>query len=252
MRAIGALAAAALAMLLAGCMTGERVRFQAHGKQEALIRDGQSALVSRGRNSIILIRPARREFARNARPVFVVGIYNQARGPLNFRVADVSVIQTVGGQDVTLQVIPYEKLVQEERTRQVVAGMLVGAAAGANAMAAANSGYSDVRTTFHTPRGTFTANSTVYSPSAAAVARATAASQNEALISATIEQGQTNLAHLERAVIKDNTLLPGEWYGGQLHIAPLVASSSEPKMYTIALTVGSDRHELQVLQDAAQ
>ncbi len=67
------------------------------------------------------------------------------------------------------------------------------------------------------------------------------------MISATIERGQANLANLERSVMKDNTLLPGEWYGGQLHLQPL-AQSSETKSYKIVLMVGGDRHEIEVTQ----
>jgi hypothetical protein len=57
------------------------------------------------------------------------------------------------------------------------------------------------------------------------------------------------MAMLERAIIKDNALMPGEWYGGQLHIAPL-ASQDGPKSYTISVAVGSDRHEIQISQGA--
>jgi hypothetical protein len=46
------------------------------------------------------------------------------------------------------------------------------------------------------------------------------------MIASTIQQGQLNLATLERAVIKDNTLMPGEWYGGQLHLQPPESGSS--------------------------
>ena len=59
-----------------------------------------------------------------------------------------------------------------------------------------------------------------YSPTASAIAQNNAAYQNEAMISATVETGQRNMAVLEQSVIKDNTLMPGEWYGGQLHLAP--------------------------------
>ena len=63
------------------------------------------------------------------------------------------------------------------------------------------------------------------------------------------ERGQANMAMLERSVLKDNTLMPGEWYGGQLHMAPL-ASQDGPKTYTISVAVGSDRHEIQISQGA--
>jgi hypothetical protein len=55
----------------------------------------------------------------------------------------------------------------------------------------------------------------------AAIAQSKASVQNEAMISATRESGQANLANLERLVMKDNTLLPGEWHGGQLYLQPL-------------------------------
>ena len=67
------------------------------------------------------------------------------------------------------------------------------------------------------------------------------------MISATIEQSGANLANLERSAIKDNTLLPGEWYGGQLHLEAL-AQSGEAKSYKIVLMVGPDRHEIEIEQ----
>jgi hypothetical protein len=68
------------------------------------------------------------------------------------------------------------------------------------------------------------------------------------MISATIERGQQNMAMLERAVIKDNTLMPGEWYGGQLHLSPLVSDTGPMKTYSIAVLVGTDRHEITIVQ----
>ena len=62
------------------------------------------------------------------------------------------------------------------------------------------------------------------------------------MFAATIETGQRNMAVLEQAVIKDNTLMPGEWYGGQLHIAPPTDQAGGQKSYTIVITVGQDRH----------
>ena len=99
------------------------------------------------------------------------------------------------------------------------------------------------------PRGTYQVHTTGYSPAAAAIAQSNANVQNAEMILATIERGQANMAMLELAVIKDNTLLPGEWYVGQLHIAPLV-SQDGPKSYTITATVGSDRHEIRIAQEA--
>jgi hypothetical protein len=90
-------------------------------------------------------------------------------------------------------------------------------------------------------------NTTGYSPTAAAIAQSNASAQNAEMISDVIERGQANLATLEHAVIKDNTVMPGEWYGGQLHIQPLAGDSSM-KNYTITVQVGSDRHEISIAQ----
>jgi hypothetical protein len=245
------LSAVLAAVSLCGCVTTETVRFDAKQNQQALVRDGQPALVSRQRNSIVLIRPAAREMRPGARPVFVVGIYNLTNAPLDFRVSNVAVTQSIGGQSVALEVITYETLVSEERTRQVFQAVAVGLAAGANAAAAANAGRYHSTSTVYGPRGTYQVHTTGYSPAAAAIAQSNANAQNEAMISATIERGQANLGMLEQAVIKDNTLLPGEWYGGQLHIQPLV-SDSAMKTYQIALRVGPDLHDVSIQQGAAQ
>jgi len=237
----------AAAAMLFGCVSTETVHFRPKPDQQALMRDGQSALVSRRRNSIVLIRPAAREFRTGGRPVFVVGINNLSKGPLDFRVGDIQAMQTVNGEVAQLQVITYEDLKQEERNRQIASALLVGLAAGANAAAASQAGYSNSTSTVSGPRGTYTVNTTGYSPTAAAIAQSNASVQNDAMISATIERGQANLVNLERSVMKDNTLLPGEWYGGQLHIQPL-AQSSETKYYNIVLMVGPDRHEIEIAQ----
>jgi hypothetical protein len=249
MRAIVILA---LAALCGGCATRETVQFQPKAQQDALVRDGQAALVSRGKNSLVLVRPASRQFARGSRPVFVIGLYNMSRGPLEFRMTNIQATQNVNGQLAALRVFTYEELVQEEQTRQAVAAIFVGLAAGANAVSASRAGYYNSQSTVYTPRGNYTVNTTGYSPTANAIAQANAAAQNEAMISATVERGQANLANLERGVIKDNTLLPGEWYGGQVHIQPLASDdSSDGRTYTIALAVGTDRHEINIVQSAS-
>jgi hypothetical protein len=243
----------ALAALCCGCVTKETVRFQAKAQQESLVRDGNPALVSRKANSIVLIRPAARHFVPGGRPIFVVGIYNLGKGPIEFRVANVEAVQTVNQQSVDLKVITYEQLVNEERNRQVVAAVLTGVAAAGNAMAASQAGHYHRHTTIHTSRGTYYAHTTGYSPTAAAIAQARAGVQNEAMIANTIETGQRNMAMLEQSVIKDNTLLPGEWYGGQVHLQPPSSDAGGArKTYSIALLVGADRHDIDVVQEATQ
>lgn len=245
MRTVFALAAAALC---AGCVTTETVQFQPASDQRAIVRDGQPALVSERKNSLVIARPAARQFQIGGRPVFVLAIYNRTSTPQDFRVANVLVTQVVHGEAAPLKVITYEMLVQEEKARQVFAAIGTGLAAGANSYSASRAGYYNANSTVYTPRGTYQVQTTGYSPTAAAIAQSNANAQNAEMIGATIERGQANMAMLERGVIKDNTLMPGEWYGGQLHIAPLISDDGPTKTYSIAVLVGSDRHEITIVQ----
>ncbi|MCK1379655.1 hypothetical protein IVB33_19400 [Bradyrhizobium sp. 24] len=175
--------------------------------------------------------------------MFVVGINNLGRQPVEFRVGQVEAVQHAAGSDFEMKIVTYEMLVQEEKNRQVAAALLTGVAAGANAYGASRAGHG----TYTTPSGR---TGSFYSPTAAAIAQGNAAAQNDAMISGTIEAGQRNMAVLEQAAIKDNTLLPGEWYGGQLHLAPPTDQAGAQKSYTVVITVGSDRHVIDVAQSA--
>ena len=208
------------------------------------MRDGQPALVSRQKSSLVLVRPAARQLQANGRPVFVIGINNFGRQPVDFRVAQVEALQHVGSTDYSIPIVTYEMLVQEEKNRQVAMAILTGVAAAGNAYSASRSGYG----TYTTPSGR---TGTFYSPTANAIAVNTAAAQNEAMIATTIESGQRNMAVLEQSVIKDNTLMPGEWYGGQLHLSPPTDQGGAQKNYTIVITVGTERHVIEISQGPA-
>lgn len=236
----------ALGAILSGCVTTETVQFRARdANQQALMRDGQPALVSKQRTSLVLVRPASRQLQAGGRPVFVVNINNLSRAPVEFRMSQIEVNQVVGANEFPMNVLTYEMLAQEEKNRQVAAAILTGLAAGANSYGASRAGYGS----YTTPSGR---TGTFYSPTAAAIAQSNAAAQNEAMIASTIENGQRNMAQLEQTVIKDNTLMPGEWYGGALHLSPPTnPPSGSQKSYTIIITVGADRHVIDVAQAPA-
>lgn len=237
---------AVLCTALAGCVTTETVQFRASNpNQQALMRDGQPALVSKQKTSLVLIRPASRQLQAGGRPVFVANINNLSKAPVEFRMSQIEVNQIVGENEFAMTVVTYEMLAQEEKNRQVAAAILTGLAAGANAYGASRAGYGS----YTTPGGR---TGTFYSPTAAAIAQNNAAVQNEAMIANTIENGQRNMAQLEQTAIKDNTLLPGEWYGGALHLSPPTnPPSGIQKNYKIIITVGADRHVIDVAQAPA-
>lgn len=236
----------ALCASLCGCVsTGDSIAFKASNPQQrTLMRDGQPALVSRQTNSLVLVRPASRQLQANGRPVFVIAINNLSKQPVDFRVSQVEAVQHVAGSDYPMKIVTYEMLVQEEKNRQIAAALLTGLAAGANTYSASQAGYGH----YATPGGR---GGTFYSPTAAAIARNDAAAENDAMIASTVENGQRNMAALEQTVIKDDTLMPGEWYGGQLHLAPPTDEPGGQKTYTITITVGTDRHVIDVAQGPA-
>src|SRR5712672_1790391 len=236
----------ALCAALGGCVsTGETVAFRpSNPNQQAMMRDGQPALVSRQKGSLVLVRPAARQLQAHGRPVYVVGINNFGKQPVEFRVDQVEAIQHVGATDYSMPIVTFEMLQQEERNRQVAMAIIGGVAAAANSYSASRAGYGS----YTTPGGR---TGTFYSPTAAVIAQNNAADQNEAMFAATVENGQQNMVQLEQAIIKDNTLMPGEWYGGQLHLAPPTDQGGGQKAYSIVIMVGSDRHVIEVEQAPA-
>ena len=217
-------AMALLAATCTGCVTTETVQFRPKGPQEAIMRDGQAALISKGRHSVVTVRPAGRQVAANGRPVFILGIQNMSRAPLDFRTGLVMATQIAADDSaVALKIYSYEELAAEERSAQVGRAILVGVAGGLNSASA--------------PRGYW--------------AQQHAAYQNAQLASQVAAQGAQNQAALEAMVIKDHTLMPGEMYGGQLHLQP-PATEGTAKRYVIAMMVGPDRHEIEVVQGSAQ
>ncbi len=243
-------------MIVSGCASTEKMSFQATSDQNAIMRDGKPSLISKKKNSILIVTPASRDIDPGVRPVFVLAMYNLSTSPLDFRVADVSVSQKLAEQLVPLPVVSYEELVSEERTRQAIAAVGVGLSAVGGAMAAANAGYGHAHTigsaTTYSRYGTFTstgsAHTTFYDPTAAAIAQANVSAQNSAMIARVVEEGKANMAALEQTVIKDNTIMPGEWYGGQLHFAAPQSSGASSKVYAITIRLGPDTHVISVNQ----
>jgi hypothetical protein len=72
------------------------------------------------------------------------------------------------------------------------------------------------------------------------------------MVAATVETGQPNMANLEQSVVKDNTLMPGEWHGGQLHLAPPTDQPGGQKSYTITAIVELIGTLLMLIKDRSQ
>lgn len=247
MRSVVIVAAAIVAVALGGCASMEVAHFEPQTGQQTMVRDGVPVIYSRQKNSLALLRPALRQFRSGNRPVYVLALYNLTNAPLQFVLANVRVAQAEpNGQMRLLRVYTYDELVSEERRRQAMRALAVGLAAAGNSISAASAGNYSGTAVVNTPRGAAFVNYQGYNPAAAAIAQDRAAAQNDAMIANVVETGQRNLAALEQTVIKDDTLLPGEWYGGQLQFdAP---EGSGPKTYTITVPINGDTHQFEVVQ----
>lgn len=245
-----------LCLVLAGCNTIQQYAFQPGSGQMVINRDGLQGVVSKRGKSVVVVSNARRGPAVGYRRV-VVGIQNVSGTSLNFNLGDVEIFETKDGNPVRpMTVVTYERLVNEEKTRQVIGALLLGAAAGANAYAASQAGYGTaygtVNTTSYGRYGTYNSTSNVavnyYDPGVNYMAQANAAAQNAAMIGEARVNAERNLAALENGVIKSNTMMPGEWYGGQLFFEVPAAMGEHPdlKTFLIRIRVGSDVHQFNV------
>ena len=243
------LSSSLVALMVCGCGQQETINFSANTNQTAIVRDGRAAIVSKKKNSIVLVGPSSRQLTQGVRPVYIIAATNLTGQPVDLMVANIQVNQrTPSGALRPLQVITYEQLLQEERTRQVIGALIVGVAAGANSYSASRSGYGSYNGTVNTPRGSASYSGTYFSPTANAINQANASSQNDAMIANVVAQGQSNMASLERNVLKDNSIMPGEWIGGQLHFAPPESEAGQSKQYTISISIGGEVHEIDVRQ----
>lgn len=240
-----------VALALASCATAEIARFDAKPGQEAIVRDGQAAIVSKKPGSIVMVRSASREMQSGARPVYVVAAFNPQKKPVTLETGKIGVMQLKDGEPKRdLKVMSYDELVQEEKNRQIAAAIFVGLAAGANAAAASRAGHYSAHGTAYGPRGATSFTVSGYDPGLAAAANARASMQNAAMIDNAIETGRQNLGTLEQSVLKDNTIMPGEWYGGTITFIPFDGDDS--KQYRISVPLGNDVHEIDVSQVALQ
>ncbi len=237
-------------IFVSGCVTTEQVSFKANPGQMALQREGRPAISSVGKNSLFLLSRIRRDLPQGQRVGYVLAMQNRSTTPLDFSVQGIEAIQTFPDRpSQPIEVLTIAKLQREEQTRQVVSAILVGVAAGANSASASRAGYYRSTSTLYTPRGSYTMQTTGYSPVAAAIAQGNAAAQNAAMIDAAVAQGQANMARLENEYIKDHTLLPGEWYGGVVGIEPpSYNEAGETKTYSLTIRIGGDAHRFDIVQ----
>lgn len=241
---------AVLGVALGACSTHE-IKLAAGAGQEAIVRDGIPALVSRKKH-VVMLRPNNVLLKNNPRPAFTVVVRNAGSSPETLLMSEVTATQLRNARREPVKVFRYDELVQEEETRQAL--QTFGAVLGgvARAMSAANAGQVNTTGTVQTygpygpSYGTFTASTR--DPVRAQIAQDAAAAETRADFAAIREQGERNLVALQRTILKDNTVLAGEWIGGTIVLAQPEFPDGKNASYLIRIGFGGEVHEFQVSQ----
>ena len=238
-------AALAASALLVACASPERVVLSAGPNQQSIIRHGVQALISQKKH-IVMLRPNARLVQGGTRPAFTVAVRNNGGSPITLYETSIRAEQAVKGKAMAVRVFRYDELVQEEQSRLAMAAFGAALSGAANAMAASNAGYVNTTGSVTTygpggPRyGTYTA--TTYDPLRAQIAQQHASARTAADFERVRADGDENLARLEMTILKDNTVMPGEWSGGTVVLAPPARAEGSAPNYSIVVALGEEEH----------
>lgn len=253
----------AVSIALIGCASSDQLTLIADESQTALTRDGVPALLS-NKKHVVMLRPVSRAIDSGSRPSFVIAVNNRSKKPTDLRINRITAsLISSEGKTADLHVYGYDELVAEEKRRQRWAAVGVALQGVASSMSAASAGYSRTHGTYSgNTYGTYsgglngtysgstygTYSSTTYDAGRAHAAQQTANAQTAASIANLRATGQRNLAALQNTVLKDNTVMPGEWIGGRVILDSPKQSRNGRANYKIDVEFGGEVHSFNVLQ----
>ncbi len=246
---VRAVAVTAAAALLTGCQTTSKYSFVPGAQQQVLVRDGRDAIVSSKPSSTVMVAPISRKMGAMQRPRLVAIIENRGQQPETFRYGAIEAYDAKTGQQ--LKVYTVDDLQAEAQAEAVASAVLLGAAGvAAGAAMARTAGTSTGYGTVRTPYGASSYTWRTYNPAAAQAAQVAGAAAGGAAAATAMANGQRNVAELEGVMLKDQTLMPGEAYGGALEFA-LGNSDTMERDYLLRVPVGADVHEIIVTSRGA-
>lgn len=238
-------------LLLSGCASTLRVQPVAGPDQTTMYKDGTEAIISKKR-SVVVLRPSANTYTSEQRPTFVVSVLNGTDKPVVFSTEDITA--SVAG--TPLKVFSYDELVAEVENKRKWAAVAAALAGAAQSMSAAQAGnqytYGSYNTSYYGNRGYYgsgygTYSGYTYNPAAAAQAQAAANAQMNQNFENINSSANAALSDLGRTILKKETVLPNEWYGGYLKLqqTPIPDSSN-----TISLKVlfGEEEHLFEFTQ----
>jgi hypothetical protein len=221
-----------------------------HG-QESLVRDGSPALVSQKKN-LVMLRANNRLVESGSRPAFTLVVRNLSSKSETLLESAITAQQTVSGRSVALRVYRYDELIQEEQNRQAWAAVGAAFSAAGRSISAADAGYTTTTGSVAaygsggSAYGTYSA--TTYDPLRAQIAQQNANAQTASEVAALRAEGEQNLNRLQETMLKDNAVLPGEWYGGSIVLAPPQKADDGSSSYVITVDFAGEQHSFAISQ----
>lgn len=253
----------AVALALSGCASNDRISLVADQSQQALTRDGVPALVS-SKRQVVMLRPASSVVQSRGRPTFVVAVYNPGKRPVEFHAAGISAqLNSAASGPASIHVYSYEELVGEVQRKQRWAAFGAALQGVGASMAAANAGYTRTTGLYSgntygrytgSLNGSYSASTTgsfsatTYDSGRAYAAQQYASAQTAANFAAIEAQGRQALDSLQGSILKDNTVLPGEWVGGIVVLDAPAKGGDGTATYRIDVSLAGEIHSFVVSQ----
>lgn len=223
----------------------DRVVLTASDGQKELVRDGTPSLISE-KQHVVLLRPVANRQERSGRPRFVLAVLNRGKAPLTVHVRDVSA-RNANGKFESIRIYTYEELTAEVENKKKVALALAIIGGAAGAYSASQAGYSHTTGSIYGNGYSQGFSATTYNAAAAQYA----ADRNAAITGSNIANiqasGELQLAQLQETILKDHTLMPGEWHGGVIVLDP-PGRIEKGAQYVIDVTIDGEVHSFQVGQ----
>lgn len=233
---------------VAGCASVEHVQLSAAPGQEAIVRNGVPALISQKQN-LVMLRPNSRQIDGGSRPAFTVAVLNMGKQPATLQETDIRAEQTLGTRTASIRIYRYDELVQQEKDRQTLQTVAAVLGGVGGVMSAANAGYVRSTGSVYANGQVASYSATTYDPLRAQMAQNHAMGRAQADIAAAKAQGEANLDALQATILKDHTVMPGEWYGGTIVLQSL-ETPQKGLTYTVAVVFAGEEHRFSVTQGA--
>lgn len=198
------------------------------------------------RSTVRLLEPQEVIKKRGAIQVIVM---NAGSALFNFGPENVSA-RTLDG--ATVEIVPYEQLLKEEKNRQMWAAIATGLAAAGNSMNASQAGYQSGFGTYNSRTygtyGSYSTSGTMtysgYDAGAAQAAQSVANLENQRNFDRLAQNNAAGMAALD-ANIRTTSVDPGQSVGGQIifELPKEVRKSKEPIDVEFTVDVGGEVHK---------